>query len=369
MSRNEEFLGTLANFIDWRQLQRYVDTSESFNRYIVQNPKFWWIVLRRVGIIPWDEEYYVRPPQSYIDQGIAFIHARDAPNDLLFRALQVVGRNEAAMRAMLSFWGISKKEILRMTTSNRMIRDLFYNNNYFWWIVSETGGPYDQNMNYRLIVYLPEKPVKYRLKMFWNDEQLDYYSLWNIDPDDKDTIVDKVFEHINRYLFSDEGYPIPPNHVYLMGTWSDEEDRRHEQIGSFDEFYTNLDDMDIPTAREFPYISKFQLTLHIDYYPPTIEVEINGRDIEEIPYELINLPEKWSDLLLDVPPFDYVSITYESNYEDIEVPVTLRVPREIYHESKPVEMVVLNDLRKFDFSDFGFARPTRGSIKIKISAE
>lgn len=384
MADNEAFLETLANFIDWRQLQRYSNTSESFHRYIVRNARFWWIILRRVGFIAWDEPFPKDETrlQFYIDQGLAFINARDAPNDLLFRALQVVGRNEAAMRAMLSFWGISKKEILQLTSSNRMIRDLIYNNNFFWYIVSETEGPYDQNMNYRLIVDLPEKPIKYRLKMYWNGEQLDYYSLWDINPDDNDTIEDKVFEHINRYLFSDNGkYPINPDHVYLRGLWSDENDRRHEQIGSFWESYTNLVDMEIPTNRNFPDIFKFQLTLHVNYYPPIIEVEFNGEKIDEIPFELIDTPEKWSDLSLDVPESDHLSITYEYPYEipillafqrpHVEIPFELRIPREIYNGSKPVEMVILNDLRKIDFNDFDFDEYDRNgfTFKIKISAE
>jgi hypothetical protein len=377
MSRNEAFLETLANFINFQQLQRYADTSESFNRFIVQNPKFWWIVLRRVGVIPWDEEYFVRPPQSYIDQGIAFIHARDAPNDLMFRALQVVGRNEAAMRAMLSFWGISKKEILRLTTSNRMIRDLFYNNNYFWWIVSDNIWPYNQNINYRTMVDLPEKPVKYVLKMFWNDEQDDYYNLPDISPDDKMDVDGKVSKRIDKLLsgvWRVSKYPIPIDYVHLTGSWSNL-NAPNDELGSFDDSYSNLTvaDMEIPRFNEHPEISKFLLTLDVNYYPPTIEVEFHGKRIQDIPFELIVLPEKWSDLSLGIPESDHLSITYESTYEVVGVPMTLRVPREIYHGSKPIEMVILKDLHKFDFNDFHFryqeyANRPNNSIKVRVTS-
>ena len=64
---------------------------------------------------------------------------------------------------------------------------------------------------------------------------------------------------------------------------------------------------------------------------------------------------------------DY-SISYGSDYDDIDIPIELENPTDIDHTSNPLNIaMIIKELRKIDFSDFDFAHHTDGSIKIYIN--
>jgi len=70
---NDEFLKELVEDVTIDEVRAWFKTSRSFRDYIVQNPRFWWLLLKNEGELDSDAPYDRDDAEYYQEEGIAYL--------------------------------------------------------------------------------------------------------------------------------------------------------------------------------------------------------------------------------------------------------------------------------------------------------
>ena len=387
IANNEAALEELVNVVTLQELRNWAIVSPQFRRVIVRNPKFWWIFLKRMQIVPEDEPFNLNRSEWYITRGRQLLFEVERDN-LLYNALQAVSRNESALTVLLNTWGISRQDIIDLNSTNSTFRELFAQNNFFWYVISKfydvipKDTVYDQNTPYvqRAIVELPAKRYpKYEMSLYWNGEPTNYYSAHTIGDgtEDPDQVENNLWDFVNQYLF--ESHYVPKYHNYsismddtnMYGYWYDNDDTGRILGDGIDP-----DDIVIPTRSDYPNVETFWLKLYVEYETPDIDIKIvNDTKLESVPvledsisfpWELLAetdplreemmqefrnqwWPQQWVG---DNPSDYYLSISYDFKTSEMNEDDSFNVPSEVYDITDGPYRRIMQDLDKLSVSNY-----------------
>jgi len=395
LQHNDPFLEALVDVATMGQVRAWANSSWQFRAYIVNNARFWWLLLRRAGMIGPNERFNRAAAETYIQLGKDTIRARDMPNDVLHRVLGLVGRNEAAINTLFEVWGISLEDIGNLYFAHRFFRDAFANNSRFWYFIARRynvigPGPYDPRFPYREEVLRSgqvERPRnRYFLQLSVDGVRVDRYGWLRLNENGQN-IRDTFRAYVNDFLWIDETTPIHYRYAVeeddaeVVGTWYAADKLSEPIVGdsaSFD-VYTPLPPYpeDHPGVRDFVLMANLELraggpeirvsvVFEADIAPAPPAQRPRQGEVVTVPWPLVHAKSAlkqrmlaefsdryWTTVWVDafqllssneqLFPY-YLSIRYERSDNNERLPAELMVPRNLEDVAESPYGQILRDV-------------------------